>query len=68
MKFHYRLDFDDGTFKRYKTIKEIETELNISNFTIHKCVREKTTTRKCKNVLGFYKDVQPTYLLVPNTN
>ena len=66
--YHYRLDFTDGSFKRYMTIKDIENEFNISNFTIHKCIREEKTPRKCPDISRVIKEKQSTYIMIPNIN
>ena len=66
--FHYRVDFKDETFKRFMTIKDMEEEYNISNFTIHKCIRVGTVTRKCPNIVKFSKDYQPAFNITPNIN
>lgn len=64
--YHYRVDFDNETYSRFFTIKEIESEYGISNFTIHKLIRQGTTTRKCPNIVKIAKDYQPAFYMVPN--
>jgi hypothetical protein len=65
--YHYKVEFADGSFKRFMTIKDMEEEYNISNFTIHKCIRVGSITRKCPEIIKFTKDYQPTFILMPNT-
>tara|TARA_R110001632_G_scaffold231580_1_gene370414 strand:- start:262 stop:504 length:243 start_codon:yes stop_codon:yes gene_type:complete len=64
--YHYKLVYKDGSYKRYMTIKDIEKEYNISNFTIHKCIRNEITTRKCPEIVSFIKEKYAKFLLVPN--
>lgn len=66
--YHFRVDFDDGTFKRYMTIQDLIDEFKISNFTIFKMIREQCKTRKCPQIEKICRDYQPAFILVKNDN